>query len=422
MRADEIAQRLASLREAGTALRGRSTSELVDLLGSVLDGWSDPVSAWRRALEAELPAAVGFSEPMVREGLDRALSGWTGKALRELAQAELGSLDEGGGGPLLARSGATAVVLAGSIPMPTLLSTIAPLVLGSPVFAKSASRDRVTPPLVARSIAEVDEALGRCIEVVHFDSRDGDCARALFDAECVCAAGSDATIAAIRAVVRPPRRLVTDGHRLSVAAVAPAVGSALSDLAERLAVDVALWDQLGCLSPVCVYAVGGDASFAGSLADALAGALASAEARWPRGEIDPAAARDVLRERSEAELRRAAGRSVTLLASSTTAWTVVCEEDARLRPAPLHRFVRVVPVSDAADLLDAMAPLGSHLAGVAVEGFGGKTPELARALADLGASRVCAPGKLQSPPLAWRHAGRGVLAPLARFTDVETAG
>ena len=29
------------------------------------------------------------------------------------------------------------------------------------------------------------------------------------------------------------------------------------------------------------------------------------------------------------------------------------------------------------------------------------------------------PGSLQSPPLDWRHGGRGVLAPLARFTDIE---
>ena len=54
-----------------------------------------------------------------------------------------------------------------------------------------------------------------------------------------------------------------------------------------------------------------------------------------------------------------------------------------------------------------------------IEGFGEETPGLASALAELGASRVCAPGSLQSPALDWRHGGRGVLAPLARFTDVE---
>lgn len=418
MRAEEIAHRLVELREAGAALRARSTSERIDVLGRVLDAWADPNSPWRASLEAELPAETGFSQPTVREGLGLALGDWTGKALRELARAELGPLDAREG-PLLAAGDVTAVVLAGSIPMPTLLSMIAPLVVGSPVLAKSASRDRVTPGWVARSIADVDEELGRCVDVAHFDSRNGASMKALLAADCVSASGSDATIAAVRAGVAPPRRLVADGHRMSLAAVAP--DGDVADLAFRLALDVALWDQLGCLSLVCVYTVGGP-SFAGDLGAALAQALGSAESRWPRGEIDPGAARDVARERSEAEMRRAAGRAVALHASDSTAWTVVCEEDPRWRPAPLHRFVRVLPVPDASGCLDAMAPLGSHLAAVAVEGFGSKTADFARALADLGASRVCAPGRMQSPPLAWRHAGRGVLAPLARFTDVETAG
>ena len=35
------------------------------------------------------------------------------------------------------------------------------------------------------------------------------------------------------------------------------------------------------------------------------------------------------------------------------------------------------------------------------------------------ASRVCAPGRMQAPPRAWRHDNRGVLEPLARFAQIE---
>jgi hypothetical protein len=217
--------------------------------------------------------------------------------------------------------------------------------------------------------------------------------------------------------------VVVDGHRLSVAAVVPPKnGSSLTDLATRIALDVALWDQLGCLSPVIVFAVHNDTSGAEALAEALAVALADAEETWPRGRIEAAAARDIARERAEAELRSAAGRKVALHVSGSTAWTVVLEDGPEPRPAPLHRFVRIVPVAETADLLDAIRPIGPHLAAVAIEGFGDRTRSLAHALADLGASRVCAPGALQSPPLDWRHAGRGVLTPLVRFTDVETSG
>jgi hypothetical protein len=424
MTPEAIAEKLNSLRAAGAALKKRSAVEVIEILGAVLDGWRDANSPWRRDLEAQLPDATGFTAPTIREGLDRALEGWTGEALRDLAVRELGPLDEldSSSDRRIAGFETTAVLLAGSIPMPSLLSLIAPLAVRSPVLAKPASRDSVTPRLVARSIAETDSELGRCIEIAAFAAIDEPCTRAFLEADCICATGSDATIAALQARVRPPRRLVVDGHRLSIAAVVPPKrGSSLTDLAERIALDVALWDQLGCLSPVVVFAVHDETPRAEALAEALAVALAKAEQAWPRGRIDAAAARDIARERAEAELRSAAGRAVALHVSDSTAWTVVLEDRPEPRPAPLHRFVRIVPVAETANLLDAIRPLGPHLAAVAIEGFGDRTRSLAHALADLGASRICAPGTLQSPPLDWRHAGRGVLAPLARFTDVEVS-
>ncbi len=422
MTPDEIAENLARLRDAGARLKRRPIGEVLDVLGTVLERWRDPDSIWRRDLEERLPAATGFTAPMVGEGLRRALGDWTSDALRELAIRELGPIDRTDPASDRQISGfdTTAVLLAGSIPMPSLLALIAPLALRSPVLAKAASRDPLTPHLVAQSIAEADAELGRCIRVVDFAAANEDCTRALLEADCICATGSDATIATLQSLTRPPRRLVVDGHRLSIAAVVPpASAERRSELAERLAIDIALWDQLGCLSPIAVFAVDPEPAHAAALAEAIAVALANAEANWPRGSIDASAAHEIAQQRAEAELRRAAGRAVAIHASDATAWTVIVEDGPAPRPAPLHRFIRVVPVPDPGRLLEAIQPLAAHLAAVAIEGFGEGTAGLARTLASLGASRVCAPGSLQSPPLDWRHAGRGVLAPLARFSDIE---
>ena len=97
----------------------------------------------------------------------------------------------------------------------------------------------------------------------------------------------------------------------------------------------------------------------------------------------------------------------------------MAEEDARPRPAPLHRFVRVLPCRTPEGVGEALTPYGPHLAAVGVAGFGAAAPALARALAALGASRVCPLGAMQAPPLSWCHDGQGVLAPLARLTAVE---
>jgi hypothetical protein len=418
---ENIQEQIARLRDAGAALRRRPIADVVEALGAVLEGWRDPNSQWRKDLETQLPAATGFFKPLIRKGLEEALHGWTSEALRALAIRELGPLEEldTATGRRVSSFDLTAVLLAGSIPMPSLLAILAPLVVRSSVLAKPAARDPITPLLVARSITEVDPELGRCVEIANFEGNHEGCMSTFLQADCIFAMGSDAAIAAVQAQVRPPRRLVVDGHRLSLAVVAPPADAApLSHLADRLALDVALWNQLGCLSPIAVFVVG-NSQQAGALAEALALALGQAEKTWPRGSIDPAVASSIARERAEAELRQAAGRSVAVHGSDSTAWTVILEDGPEPRLVPLHRFIRVIPVADHAQLLDAVRPMGPHLAAVAIEGFEAATNNLTRALADLGASRICAPGTLQRPPLDWRHGGRGVLTPLVRFTDFE---
>jgi len=418
-----ISTRLAELREAGAELRRRPARETLDSLAAVLDGWRAEDSAWRRGLALELPDATGFSPAMVAEGLRLGLDSWSGDALLELVERELGSIGALDSPAHQMASGfdTTALFLAGSIPMPTLLALIAPLALRSPVLAKVASRDPVTPRHVERSIAERDALLGRCIACNEFARDDDSSADAMLAADCIVATGSDASVAAIAARVAPPRRLVTYAHRLSVAVAGGTalLGEALSTAAEGLALDVALWDQLGCLSPVVVYVVASGEAAADGFAEALAQALADVEERLPRGSLGKAEAARISQERSGAELRAAAGARVTVHTGVANRWTVVREDGPALRPAPLHRFIRVLPVRNSAELIDALAPLGPHLAAAALAGFEGDTPQLARRLAQLGASRICALGAMQCPPLAWRHDNRGVLTPLARLADLE---
>jgi hypothetical protein len=101
-----------------------------------------------------------------------------------------------------------------------------------------------------------------------------------------------------------------------------------------------------------------------------------------------------------------------VLAGPGTSWTVVCEDTPALRPAPLHRFVRVFPFDDLDMLLAALRPYAAHLAGVALAGFDTEQAELTGRLLALGASRICAPGQLQAPSLDWARDGHPLLASL----------
>lgn len=401
------------LREAGALLRARDRGDVLDALCAWLEGWRAADSPWRAELATALDRATGQHEATVHHGLELALAGWTADALRRTVATELGGFAEVRGFPL---SGA---VLAGAIPMPSLSTLLWPLVLQSPVLVKRASADPATPDLAVRTLSEIDPLLGRCIEVLDFGRDAEACHRVFADSvDCLVATGSDEAVAAWAARTRPPRRFVGFGHRLSIAVLGPAAD--LEAESRALALDAALWDQQGCLSPVAVYVVGPDS---GGRARALAGllgeALERAEARWPRGEMPADAAALAAHERAEAELRAASNPAVTLVSDPKARWCVVAEADAVPRPAPLHRFLRIHPVADPDALADALAPLAPVLAGVALAGFGQTTDALAARCAALGASRVCAPGTLQTPPLDWHHDGQPLLLPWARITDRE---
>jgi hypothetical protein len=410
---------LEALRKNARALRERSAARTLESLAALLETWRAADSSPRLELERRLPEATGFSAEMVRAGLAHALEPLSGDALARLVESELGGVDAlDGRGPVLAEGfETTAVVLAGALPTPTLMALLAPLAMRSGVLAKVSSHDPVTARCLRASLEGIDPALAGCLEIAAFPGADEQRMEALLEADCVMASGSDATIAALAPRVRPPRRAVLRGHRLSLAVVGPLLGGVdeVEACADALALDVALWDQLGCLSPVAVLVTSADQ--ADSLAEALAAALEQAEARWPLGRVPAAAAARIAQEREEVEFRAAAGRSVRLLAG--VRWSVVREDAPRHRPSPLHRFIRVHPCGEASGILDALRPLGPHLAGVALSGFGRDQEDLAARIGRIGASRICPPGRLQAPPLCWHQDGQGVLLPLARLSDLE---
>jgi len=416
--AQQIRAALERLRIAGQRLRNRPARETIDALASVLETWRESDSRVRHALRTEYADATGCSPAMVEAGMERALAGWTGDALRSLLDRELGGIEALEGSALRNASGfeVTSVLLAGSLPSPTLLGLLAPLVLRSPVLAKTSAHDPVTAGLVANSVAAADPELGACIEIFSFSGGDSVCVNALLEADCVVASGSDETLASVSERVQPPRRLVGYGHRLSVAALA---ADRPDDSAARLAEDVALWDQLGCLSPLAVFVADRDRSGATAFGAELAGALANLEERWPRGRIPPRASAAIKRERDEAEMRAADGAPVHLYRGAGSSWTVVVEADSRIRPAPLHRFVRVHPVAGLTGLVEALTPVKHHLASVGIGGFTARRSEMVAALGQLGVSRICPLGTMQAPPLSWCHDNRGVLLPLARLSDAD---
>ncbi len=415
--AERVRAAQGRLTRAGEALRARSLRDRIAAVARVLEDWTKPDSPWRRELIESFSQTSAFDRGTVAEGLESALRAWQPARLRAAAERELACVLEDAKGAAPSRELApydwTAVLAGGTIPMPTLLSSLLPLVVGSPVLLRETSKDPVTGGLLARSLAERDSDLARAFEPIEFATDDVAALENLLAAPCVVATGSDETMRAIASRLRPDQRFVAYGHRVSIAVLGPQTASDRDAIAHGLALDVARWDQTGCLSPVVGHLVGlGDAE-GEAFARAVADALESLSTTMPRGEL-PVSARALLSaERADARMRAASGRATLFERSDAV---VVLEAEPGARPAPLHRFLRLVPLPSLSALPFALAELDAPLSNVAIAGFASaERAGLERILERFGTSRLSVPGQLQTPPIDWPRDGLPLFTPLARF-------
>jgi len=425
---DEAAERVRAaqgrLERAAEALRARSLPDRLAAVTRVLDDWTKADSPWRRELVESFSATSPFHRGTVAEGLESALRAWQPVRFLAAARQELACVLDSPDGAKPTRTLApfawTAVLAGGTIPMPTLLSALLPLVVGSPVLLRETSKDPVTGRLLARSLAERDTLLARAFEPIEFPADDVPALESLLAAPCVVATGTDETMRAIAARLQPDQRFVAYGHRVSIAVFGPDVATTRDDVARGLALDIARWDQTGCLSPITGYLVGVDETAGRELARAVSQALDALSTTMPRGELPVSARALHATERADARMRAASGRAALF---ETGDAVVVLEADAQPRPAPLHRFLRLVPLPSLPSLAafgGALDDLGAPLSNVAIAGFPPDERELlVHALEQRGASRITIPGQLQTPPVDWPRDGLPLFTPLARFVQLE---
>ncbi|MDR0359225.1 MAG: acyl-CoA reductase [bacterium] len=422
----EVAERVRAAR--ASFLGSLPADRIAELVGSAVNRWLDPFSPYLAEACRLLPAFTGYPEPAVRKGLGSFLSGYRTENLRRLLEDELGDpevLDgfrprRGAAGRWRAH-GPDLVVhsFAGNTPGLPAQSLIASLLAKSASLGKVAAGEPVFASLFARSLAEVEPALGACVAVTYWPSSAEDVAAAAFgEGDAVVAYGADEAIAGVRRLAPPRARFIEYGHRVSLGVLCrERLGRAdTTDLAERAAYDVARFDQQGCLSPHLLYVEEGGEADAGAFAEALAGALERWSRTVPRGRLtaeERARVAEVLREH---EFRSAAGGGAVHRGDE---WAVLVDRSPAFAPSCLNRVVWVKPVPDAAALGDLLAPIRGHLQTVGLAAGPDREAAVAEVLGACGADRVCPLGQMGDPLPTWHHDGRPPLLDLLRFTDLD---
>lgn len=380
--AAELERLAAELAESGAAALARvSLARRLDVWSDTVASLLDPESPERRALFPALVGTSGLSAEGLSEGLEIVLEGAAEGPARRLA-ADL---------PPARERGVAGVVLAANIPGLALQSLLPALLLGRPLILKSASPEPLFAPALVAALAAREPALARAFAAVAFDGARSDLIAAAFSScDRLLAYGGGEAIDALAA--RFGDRLVAHGPKASLALVGNGIDAVL--VARKLARDIALFDQRGCLSVHAIYTT----CPAGELAAALEWALAIEHRRLPPGPIPPAAAAAVQQLRAEAALHSARAPELPIAAG-----TVLVEPEVRFLPSPGLRTVRVHPLAELRPALAALAPWRGRLQGCAL--VGDEAWELAPDLTALGVSRLAHAGELQAVDAGWRNGG-----------------
>jgi hypothetical protein len=422
-------------RNRDSFLAPRSTDWMISTLCQAAEQWLDSGNAIRHLALREGPAATGFSRETLARGLDTFFRLFTAENFEALLRQDLGhprSLekpaaahrDEQHTRLAMARGPEfIAHFAAGNLPIPALMSITVGLLTRSAQWVKCAANGAFIPRLYAHLLYQVEPKLGACLELSAWPRQRQELNEALLTAvDCVTATGSDETIAALRARVSPRMRFLAYGNRVSFGFVSAGVlahGHARK-VATRVAADVAAWDQLGCLSPHAVYVEDGGAVSPEQFADLVAQEMEAREQIEPRGSLPVAEAAAIASRRSFYEVRAAHSEDTRLWCSAaSTAWTVVYEREPRFQLSCLHRFIYIKAARSLEDALQGADDIRGSVSTVGLSAPEEQAERLVTTLARWGANRVCPIGKMQEPPLHWRHDGRPALADLVTWTDWE---
>lgn len=431
-KADRWGAVCAELRRAGRALKKLPVAQIVEAIDKVAARFCDPSWPARRAARDRCASVTGFSPAAVDRSFDLELRNYRADSLWRTLRSELGDpafLD----GPRADRelSGArmaigpdlVAVILTGNVPGLPALSIVRSLLVKAPVIAKVASGEPTFAAAFADALRSELPALGDALLITYWAREERDVLRQIGrEADVVIAYGGSSALGAVREVLPPEARLIEHGHKLSFGYVSAAYVEqrGIDELARAVAIDVATFNQHACIAPQALF-VEGALENARRIGDALGSALEGEARDRPVGELPVKDAGRVRLARAQQAWSAVADadRRFDIWHDRGLEWTVTLDEQLATPSGLGHRFLRLIPVADFDRMLDQLRPMRAYLQNVGLGCTTEELPAAAAALAELGASRICEPGRMPEPSMMWRHDGRARVGELVRWCDIE---
>lgn len=419
-------------------LSKQPTEALLEIIDAAVSRWLKPDDPLRKIAEQALPNITGLSPAMARSGLTQMMEVYRKENLVRILDEELGDRRRLDGfqhrreeprrlikavGPRI-----TTAVLSGNIPGLGAAEIIASVLVKSACLCKASSDEPLFTALFVRTLIEIEPRLAHCLAVLGWPGGRPEVESiesvAFGRSELITATGSDEAVSAVRKAAAGHQtvssRFIGYGHRVSVGLIGREALDDPQGAARSAAIDVAMYDQQGCLSPHLFYVETGGNHFPRQFAKTLAEAMARLEKDLPRGTVDTPISARLHQIRSVAEIKQADGEEVIVFGSETgTLWTVIYEDDPTFILSPLYRTVRVKPVLDLMHVLPLLEPWRPYLQAAGLMVSESRRLALAEALGRAGVNRICPIGKMQQPPTGWSQDGRRFIADRVRWVDLE---
>jgi hypothetical protein len=380
----------------------RMVSSLASVCGQICDGCYAP----GQATIIEVATRWGWSEASLNESLGAAYSRFrNSNELRDLGRT------------LTNRRKLFGFVMAGNIPGAGLHELVAALLAGCGAIIKTATDEPAFFANFARALAEASPDLGARIDVFNWPRERHDLTAAMREAcDIFVAFGDDGTIARLQSPVESGNAASFTGFGARVSGIALMCGALDEITIRKAAEDAVRFEQRGCLSPHHVFVEDPGNSDAVHFAARFAEELQQIARRLPpprRLSLEDAAA--VRRAREIARWRSIGGDGVQLWEGAHLDWTVIYDPGASFTLSPGFRTVYVSPFADLADLQRRLAPVSGRIEAFAVAGESDRVG-INGLLRECGASYICEPGRMQSPPVDWPHGGGAFLRLLRDLT------